>query len=123
MKQYLGKYLTINSIKDVMYDIALQEIDGMDEEEAKDFSMNDAIPSFGSVSNLVWFSQTEPIACEYYDEIMELANDFYYKNIPYEIVKSLNNITWFAWEYIILGNKENVNEIIKIAKEKGIINE
>jgi len=123
MKQYLGKYLTINSIKDVMYDIALQEIDGMDEEEAKDFLMNDAIPSFGSVSNLVWFSQTEPIACEYYDEIMELANDFYYKNIPYEIVKSLNNITWFAWEYIILGNKENVNEIIKIAKEKGIINE
>jgi len=123
MEKYLSKYLTVNSIKDVMYDIALQEIDGMDEEEAKDFLMNDAIPVTGSVSNLVWFSQTEPIACEYYDEIMELANNFYYKNIPYEIVKLLNNLTWFAWECIVLGNEENIDEIIKIAKEKGIINE
>jgi len=123
MKKYKGKYLTINSIEDVMYDIALQEIDGMDEEDARYYLMNDAIPVTGSVSNLIYYSQTEPIACEFYDEIMELVNEIYFKDVPYEVVKSLNNLTWFVWEYIVFGNENNIDEIIEIAKDKGIINE
>ena len=123
MKQYKGKYLTVIDIKDVMYDIALQEIDGMSEEEARHFLLEDAIPVNGSVSNLIYFSQTEPIACEFYDDIMPLIKEIYYKDVPYEVIKSLNNITWFAWEYIVFGNEQNINEIIELAKEKGIINE
>jgi len=121
MKQYTGKYLTINSIEDVMFDIALIEIDGMTEEEARNFLINDAIPVNGSVTSLIYYSQTEPIACEYYGDIMYLIEEIYCKDVPFEVIKSLNNLTWFAWEYIVLGNEENVNEIIEIAKDKKLI--
>jgi len=57
MKQYKGKYLTIVDIKDVMYDIVLQEIDGMNEKEARNYLLNDVIPVTGSVSNLIYYAQ------------------------------------------------------------------
>jgi len=121
MKKYTGKYLTVIDIKDVMYDIALQEIDNMSEEDARYYLLEDAIPVTGAVSNLIYYSQTEPIACEFYDDIMPLMEDVYYKSIPFEVIKTLNNITWFAWECIVFGNEQNINEIIEIAKEKGIL--
>ena len=117
MKKYTGKYLDINSIEDVMFDIAIDEIEYMTEYEARKYLMNDAIPITGSVKNLIYYADTEPIACEYYDEIMDLIEDIYWKDVPIDVIKSLNNLTWFAWEYIVLGNEENINKIIELAKK------
>ena len=112
-----------DNIESVMKDIALDEIDGMNEENARYYLMNDAIPSTGSVTNLIYYSQTEPIAKEYYNEIVEYIYEIYGESIPFRVVESLNNLTWFAWEYNILGNEENIDAIIELAKEKGLLNE
>ena len=123
MKKYIGKYLTINSIKDVMYDIAMQEIEEMSEERAIDYLMNEAIPINTPINHLIYWEQTEQIAYEFYKEILELMYERYNDYIPYKYIETLNDITWFAWEYIVFGNENNINEIIKLAKDKGIINE
>jgi len=118
----MSKYIDIyNTIKDEMFDIALDEIYGMSEEEAIHYLMNDAIPVTGAVSELIYYSQTEPIAREYHCEIVEMMKDVYGDCIPYGCIKSGNDMTWFAWEYLVLGNESNIDEIIELAKEKGII--
>jgi len=118
----MGKHIEFcMSVKDEMFDIALNEIDGMSEEDARYFLMNDAVPVTGAVSGLIYYSQTEPIAKEYYEEIIEMLRELYGEEIPYKLIKTLNNLTWFTWEYLILCNEENVNEIIELAKDKKLI--
>ena len=118
----MGKYIEFcNSVKDEMYDIALCEIDGMSEEEARYYLLNDAVPVTGAVSGLIYYSETEPIAREYHCDIVELMGDVYGDCIPYQSIKSGNDMTWFAWEYLVLGNESNIDEIIELAKDKEII--
>jgi len=118
----MGKYIEFcNSVKDEMYDIALCEIDCMNEEEARYYLMNDAVPATGAVSELIYYSQTEPIAREYHSEIVEMMRDVYGDCIPYQAIKTGNDMAWFAWEYLVLGNEYNINEIIELAKDKEII--
>jgi len=118
----MGKYIEFcMSVKDEMYDIALGEINGLNEEEARYFLMNDAVPVTGAVSGLIYYSETEKIGCEYYCEIIEMMSEIYGNEIPYKVISSLNSLTWFAWEYIVLGNESNIDEIIEIAKDKEII--
>ena len=74
MKNYEGKYIkNVKTLKDAMLDIALYNIDGMNEKEAKNFLLNDAIPAYGLVSGLVYYKETESIAVQFYDEIIELS--------------------------------------------------
>ena len=118
----MGKHIEFcMSIKDEMYDIALCEIDGMSEEDARYYLLNDAVPVTGAVSELIYFSQTEPIAREYHSEIVEMMRDVYGDCISYQSIKTGNDMTWFAWEYIVLGNEANIDEIIELAKDKELI--
>ena len=117
-----GKYIKLcRTVKEKMFDIALQEIEGMDEEEARYFLMDDAVPNYGAVTKLIYHSDTSPIAAEFYDEIIELICNIYGDNIPCSSVDSLNTIAWFAWEMIVLGNESNIDEIIELAKEYEVI--
>ena len=108
----------INELKKITF----QNIDGMSEEEARNYLMNNAIPSCGSVSGLIYYSETEPLACEYFDEIIEIMKDVYGNCIPSNRL-SLNDLAWFAWQYLILGNEDMIDEIIEEAIEEGIIEE
>lgn len=110
------------SLKDELYEIALQNIEGMTEEEARYYLENDAIPASGSVSGLIYYNETEPLACDYYDEIIEIMQEIYGDCILADIL-TLNNMTWFAWEYLILGNEEVIDEIIELAHERNILKE
>ena len=117
-----GKYIELcESIEEKMFDIALQEIEGKNEKEAEDYLMYYAIPSSGSVTKLIYHCDTEPIGCEYYSQIMEVAKEMCGERIDYEHTKTLNDLVWFAWDVLILENEENIEKIIKIAKERGII--
>ena len=90
-----------------MLEIAKENIEGLDYEEALYYLNNDAIPAAGSVTGLIYYSDTEQIAEKYYDEIIDLMKELYGNNIPTDLL-TLNNMAWFAWEYYILGNGEQV---------------
>ena len=119
-KEKILEYYEIRSIKDCMMDIALYNIDGMSFEEAKHYLEYDANPSVGSVSGLIYYSETEPIAYVFYDEIMELINECYGNEIPYQLVSKLNNITWFAWENYI-GDDDFIEDVLEKALELKLI--
>ena len=92
-----------------MLEIAKENIEGMDYEEALNYLNDDAIPSSGSVSGLIYCSDTESMAIDYHDKIINLMKEEYGNCIPANIL-TLNNMAWFAWEYYILGNGEQVLE-------------
>lgn len=119
-KEKILEYYEIKNVRDCMMDIALYNIDGMDYEEAKHYLEYDSNPSIGSVSGLIYYSETEPIAYTFYDEIMELINDIYGNEIPYQLVSKLNNITWFAWENYI-GDDEFIEDVLEKALELKLI--
>ena len=104
----------IDEIKDVVIDIMLDNIEGLNYEEAEYYLINDAEPSIGSVNGLIYYSETEQIACEFYEEIIEYASDIYGDNIPIDLVKSLNNMTWFIF------NSFRYEDFIKEVLEKAI---
>ena len=122
MKNYKAKYLeSIETLEDIMMDIALYNIEGMDEKEAKDFLLNDAIPAYGAVTGLIYYKETEPITIQFYNEIIELLRDIYGDCIPAQIVENLNSLTWSAWELLVLGNEYFIEEILNKAKELNIL--
>ncbi len=102
--------------------IAFDNIEGMSEEEARNYLMNEAHPASGSVGGLIYYNETEPIACEHHDEIIEMMQDVYGNYIPSDRL-SLNDLAWFAWEILILGNEDIIDEIIEEAVEKEIVKE
>jgi len=122
MEYYMPKYIkNVDSLDKALMDIALYNIDGMSEEEARNFLMNDAIPEMGSVKKMFYYSETEPFAVEFYEEILEELKDVYGKDIPYEAVKSLNNVAWAAWGVKVLGNEEFIDRVIEKAKELDLL--
>ena len=122
MKNYEAKFLkSVESIEDVMLDIALYNIDGMDEEEAKDFLLNNAIPAYGAVSGLIYYKETKPIAVQFYNEIIELLKDIYGDYIPTQVIENLNNLSWSAWEVLVLGNEDFIDKILDKAKKLNIL--
>jgi len=96
-------------LRQIMKDIAIDNIDGMDRDEARYYLENEAIPVSGSVSGLIYYADTEPYAQEFHDEIIELMEEIYDKEIPSELL-TLNAMTWFAFEYLLSGM---VDEIIE----------
>ena len=85
----------------------------MPRDEAIYWLNNDAIPSYGSVSALIYTGDTEKLACKYYDEILEIMEEF-----GMEKSMSLNDMAWLAWEYHILGQgKEIIDELMEPGEE------
>jgi len=107
------------TLKEKMFEIALNNIDGMTEEEAEHYLENDAIPATGSVSGLIYYSETEPITIEYFDDIIEIMKEYHGDCIPSEYL-SLNNMAWFAFEHYVF---HYTTEIIEEAKKRGLLNE
>jgi len=108
-----------NTLENEFLQIALDNIDGMTYGEAYNFLMNDAEPSSGSVNGLIYYSETEGIAEDYYEDIIDLFCDIYgNKTLPYDLVQSLNNMTWAAWSFMVYGNEDNIEKILKIALKK-----
>ncbi|RLF44395.1 MAG: hypothetical protein DRN17_04525, partial [Thermoplasmata archaeon] len=67
----------MSNLEDVFKDILRDNIEGMNREEAKYYAENDAIPDAGSVSGLIYYSETEAIARDHYDEITQVVKDAY----------------------------------------------
>ena len=128
--EYKGKVLKgqIKTLKECMLDIALANIEGMDETEAKYYLEVDAIPSIGSVSGLLYYSETKNISCVFYDEIVDLVKDGYgdvtssteVANAVFNIIGDLNNMAWFAWKHHIIDDGF-VEEVLEKAKELKVI--
>ena len=99
----------MSELRQVMKDIAIDNISGMDRDEARYYLENDAICSVGSVSGLTYYKETEPIAQEYHDEIIDMMIEVFGDNIPSEML-SLNMMAWFAFESLL---GEMIDEIIE----------
>ena len=93
---------------DALLDIVIKNIEGMNYEEALNYLNNDAIPASGSVSGLLYTVDTKKLAKDYHDEIVDLMEELGFDKALY-----LNDMTWFAWEALILGHGEQVlNDLI-----------
>ena len=105
-----------DTLEYVFMDIALYNIEGLTKEDAKDFFKgSNCNPAIGSVAGLIYFTETEPIAKEYYDEIIKIFYEAYGDCIPYESINSLNNLTWFAWVYMVCDNEGLRDKVISVA--------
>ena len=121
-----------DTLEYVFMDIALYNIDGSTKEEAEAFFRdNNCDPYIGAVSGLIYYAETEPIAQDYYDDIIDIIRDFYGlyvreygRNdlfIPFEYIKSLNHLTWAAWVAFVINNDDFKDKVIKIAEEKNLL--
>ena len=109
----------VNDLDDVFIDIALNNIDGLTYEEAKNYLEKDANPVNGSVNGLIYYAETDVIGGEYYEECMEMIQQVYGNEIQFEIVRSLNNIVWICWELWL--SEDIVKEVLNIALEVDIL--
>jgi len=101
---------SVMKLYDALLDIVIENIEGMSYEEILNYLNHDAIPSYGSVSGLIYCSETNEFACKYHDEIIELMRS--YDMAPL----NLNDMAWFAWETLILCHGEQVLEDLGIKK-------
>ena len=99
------------SLMEKLLEIAAENIKGMEKEEAIYWLDNDAVPEYGSVSGLIYYDETEAIAKEHFSEILKLMKEI---GIACPTSFDVNDMAWFAWSYLILGNgKEVYNSIIE----------
>jgi hypothetical protein len=102
----------MEELKEKFYEILKYEIKDLNYEEALYYIDNDAIPQTGSVTGLVWYSQTDPIAKEYLDELLPLVV------VEYELKpETPNELVWMAWNILILGKGEEILDELGIEEE------
>ena len=100
------------TLREELIEMAKKEIEGMARKEAIYWLNNDAIPSSGSVTALMYYRDTEPFACRHHDEIVEIMEESDMK------LMTLNDMAWFAWEYYILGQGEEIiDELMGIEED------
>lgn len=95
------------SLREDFKDILRNNVEGMNRDEAKYYVENDAIPESGSVSGLIYYSETEELARLYHDEMVEVINSNFGQ---LEKCPTANDLTWIAWSVIL---PEISDEIIK----------
>jgi hypothetical protein len=100
------------TLEEKMFEIAESEIEDMTYDEALYFLDNDAVPSLGSVSGLIYYADTEPIAIAYHNEILNIMEDLNICRL------SLNDMAWLAWDYCIFGKGEAVLKRLGIQPEE-----
>ena len=96
-----NEVVTNNQLESEMLKILLNNIDGMNLEEAKHYMLNDAICVHGGVSGLIYYSETDEIFKKYYDEIFDLLNEYIYENGQICFELSANNLVWFSFEELV----------------------
>jgi len=88
----------MKTLRQTFLDILKCNIMGMSREDAKYYIENDAIPDSGSVSGLIMYSETEPIAQEYHSELMKVVKDCYGE---VESPISMNDLVWAGWSAML----------------------
>lgn len=58
------------------------------------------IPSTGCVSALIYCSDTNKIFAEYYDDILDMADE-YQTETGCQLSLDTNSLVWFAWENVV----------------------
>jgi len=94
-----------------LLNIVRENIDGLSYDEALDYLDNDAVPVAGNVSGLIYKEDTEKLAREFHDEIIELM-----EHVGFNKPLRLNAMAWFAWEALILGCGEVVLDDLEWSK-------
>ena len=97
----------MNDLRENFKDILRDNISCMDRESARYYVENDAIPESGSVSGLIYYSETESLAREYHDEMVKAIHDSFG---PLEKCPTMNDLTWMAWSAIL---PEIADEVIE----------
>jgi len=104
----------MKNLRDALLCLARENIEGLTYQEALYYLDNDAIPSDGNVSGLIYCSETEELAKKFHDEIIELMEE-----LGVDRPLKLNDMAWFAWEALIFGNGERILEDLGVeAKEE-----
>ena len=119
---YMAKHLSrVNTLDDAFLDIALDNIDGLSEKEARYYLSNDAIPEAGSVSGLIYNDDIKSIFSNYYEEIIEKLKELYGNEIPSDVMSEEDEAVYKTWKLTVLGNDDFINKTIDKAKELNLI--
>jgi hypothetical protein len=97
-------------LEEIFKDILRANMEGMSREEAEYYASHDASPESGGVSGLTYYSETEPIAVDNYDDITQVVKDVYG---PMDECPSLNDMVWIAWSAMLPNIKGEVIQEIK----------
>ena len=90
---------TKNELEKTMLDILINNLVDCDSlEDIKNYMENDAICVNGSVSRLIYYSETHAIFKEFYEEIFNLYNDLKEEYGELNIELNANNLVWLTFE-------------------------
>ncbi len=119
---YMAKHLSrVNTLDDAFLDIALDNIDGLSEEEARYYLENDAIPETGAVSGLINNNDIKSIFSNYYEEIIEKLKKLYGNEIPSDVMLEEDKAVYKVWNFTVPGNDDFIDKTIEKAKELNLI--
>ena len=95
--------ITINGdLQNTYFDILEAEICNFDNlEEIKNYMENDCICSIGAVSGLIYYSETEEVFKNHFNEILELVEDMkseYGNDLLQNMELTANNLVWLTFE-------------------------
>ena len=102
----------VNGLRDCMLDIALYNTVELNAYKAEYYLTNEAEPTYNLVKGLEYSEEKELIAFEFYDEIMKIVNKDYENGIPYEIIRTLGELSVLAWRYYT-ADEQFVEEVIQ----------
>ena len=90
----------MNNLEKAVLEEIKDNIEGMTEEEARIWVENDAICENGSVSGLIYYSDTVKFFDDNEEEILDLASEYEFELSPVELGMTgyKNNMAWFAFE-------------------------
>ena len=88
----------------IVKEIIIDEIEGYDKEEAVDYFENPENYSCinGSVSALIYYSDTEKFTREHHDEIIELMKEWGAEPM------TANDMAWFGFEALVPDLKDEI---------------
>jgi len=102
------------NLREAVKDIVVGELTGYSKEEATEWfdnAENYACVN-GCIGELIYYSDTEPFAREYHDEIIELMKDFGAEPM------SANDMAWFGFEATVPELKEEVLEELFLSDDE-----
>lgn len=93
----------MSELRESVKEIILVNIDGMSSDEAKYYIENDARCNTGSVSGLIYYSETIKFFDDNEEEILDLAREYEFDLKPTELGMTgyKNNMAWFAFDVLV----------------------
>ena len=90
----------MNNLEKAVLEEIKDNIEGMTEEEARYWVENDAICEAGSVSGLIYYSDTIKFFDDNEEDILDLASEYEFELSPAKLGMTgyKNGMAWFAFE-------------------------